>query len=142
MNERSDDQDLETAENSQNVMSETEKSKKSERPPSSQQDAADQDPTEDDEKLAEAKVGDTISQPIPLMLVQSAQAGTGVITTSATQVSEDDAEGAGEEHHVTGVRLILAIFALILSSTLIFLDNSILSTVRNQPPAFTVASYD
>lgn len=78
----------------------------------------------------------SINQAVALMLVQSTEAGPSVLpVANGTHITD---KGAGQEDqsevgYVTGIRLILAVFALILSATLIFLDNSILSTVCTWP---------
>lgn len=82
--------------------------------------------------------GASISQPVALMLAQSIEAGTSVLPAAngsdlTGKGAQDREEEEEEDDYVTGIRLILALFALILGVTLIFLDNSILSTVRTPP---------
>lgn len=74
-----------------------------------------------------------INQPGAVMLAQSIEAGRSVLSAAngsdPTEKAAQDRENEEEGGYVTGIRLFLAIFALTLSATLIFLDNSILSTV-------------
>lgn len=77
-----------------------------------------------------------ISQPVALVLVQSTEAGTGILPAAKDSNITDEnveQEGQSEVGYVTGIRLFLAVLALIVGATLIFLDNSILSTVRTWP---------
>ncbi|KAJ4423328.1 hypothetical protein N0V82_002056 [Gnomoniopsis sp. IMI 355080] len=67
-----------------------------------------------------------VSQPVALILVQSAEAEASVLANDP-KATKDDARGS-EDDYLSGIRLVLAISALTLSATLIFLDNSILST--------------
>lgn len=85
--------------------------------------------SEEDQKVAEIDSQASASQPVALILVQSAEAEASVFAI-IPEATEDDAKGG--QDYVTGIRLVLAVSALILSATLIFLDNSILSTVRSQ----------
>lgn len=95
--------------------------------------------SEDSQESAEETIEPeevSMNQPVALMLVQSTEAGPSVLpVANGTNITDKDAgqEDQGEVGYVTGIRLILAVIALILSATLIFLDNSILSTVCNWP---------
>lgn len=84
---------------------------------------------EDDDRVTEIEFEASISPPVALALVQATEAAASVLANDSSTV-EGDVQGDGHDY-VTGIRLVLAVAALTLSATLIFLDNSILSTVRS-----------